>query len=129
MKTTNRLPEPPLLPYPLRSEEDYDRALKDIEPLVIKQELEPDESDFLEVMTIVIEHYEDEHHRIESGKKTGVELLRHLMEENGLNGADLGRILGNRTEGYPILRGERELTKSQMRRLGEHFNVPPGLFL
>ncbi|MCA9427649.1 MAG: transcriptional regulator, partial [Candidatus Omnitrophica bacterium] len=94
-----------------------------------KQELEPNESDFLEVMTILIEHYEDEHHRIESGKKTGVELLRHLMEENGLNGADLGRILGNRTEGYPILRGERELTKSQMRRLGEHFNVPPGLFL
>jgi len=129
MKSTKKLREPLLLPYPLRSEEDNQRALKDIEPLVIKQDLEPNESDFLEAMTILIEHYEDEHYRIEIGRKTGVERLRHLMEENGLTGADLGRILGNRTEGYPILRGERELTRSQMRRLGEHFKVPPGLFM
>jgi len=130
MKTTKKLSEKsPLLAYPLRSEGDYERALKDIEPLAIKRERNSNESDFLEVMTILIEHYEDEHHRIETGHKTGAELLKHLMEENGLSGADLGRILGNRTEGYPILRGERELTKSQMRRLGEHFNVPPGLFL
>jgi HTH-type transcriptional regulator/antitoxin HigA len=116
-------------PYPLRSEADYDRALKEIEPLVVKSKLSPDERDFLDVMTILIEHYEDDHYRIEEGGLTRIDLLRYLMEENGLSGADLGRILGNRTEGYPILRGERELTKNQMRKLGEYFQVPAGLFL
>lgn len=116
-------------PFPLRSESDYERAVREIEPLVVKSKLTRQEKDYLEVMTILIEHYEENHHRIETPRKTGVDLLKHLLEEHGLSGADLGRILGNRTEGYPILRGDRELTKTHMRKLGEHFGVPAGLFL
>jgi HTH-type transcriptional regulator/antitoxin HigA len=117
-----------LRPFPIRSEEDYDRAVELIEPLVVKSKRTREETDFLEIVTTLIEKYEEIYHPIGTSHLRGTDVLRHLLEENGLTGADLGRILGTRTQGYPILRGERDLTKQHMVRLGEYFGVPPGVF-
>lgn len=40
----------------------------------------------------------------------------------------LGRVLGDRALGSKVLRGERELSKAAMVRLGEFFHVRPALF-
>lgn len=117
-----------LNPFPLHKQSEYERALKLVEPLVSKTRLTRQERDFLEILATIIEKYEEVHFAIDLKGLGGVEVLRHLMEANGLSGADLGRILGSRTQGYPILRGERELSKAQMIRLGEYFSVPPGVF-
>lgn len=64
-------------------------------------------------------------------KVSGVEFLKHLLENNGLTGADLSRLLGVSSPrlGPMILRGERRLTADHARRLGEHFRMEPGAFL
>ncbi len=47
-----------------------------------------------------------------------------LLAEYGLAGADLSRILGgSRNLGAMILRGERNLTLPQVRKLAAHFEV------
>lgn len=117
-----------MLPFPIHKAGDYERALKLVEPLVSKGRLPRMERDFLDIMVTLIEKYEEEHFAIDLRGLRGVDVLRHLLEANGLSGADLGRILGSRTQGYPILRGGRELSKAQMITLGEYFNVPPGVF-
>ncbi|MBI4579745.1 MAG: hypothetical protein HY718_08590, partial [Planctomycetes bacterium] len=43
--------------------------------------------------------------------------------------ARLGEMLGNRSLGSKILRGERDLSKSHIRVLAKRFNVDPGLFI
>ena len=114
--------------FPIRTGSDYDKALKTIDSLAIKSRRSKFEQDVLEILTILIAKYEEDHCRIETSGISGVEALKHLLEENGLSGADLGRILGTRTQGYPILRGERPLSTDHMMKLGSYFAVSPGLF-
>lgn len=131
MKTTSEKSgpiTPALRPFPLRKASDYERALTMLEPLVSRARLNREERDFLEIMAALVEKYEDEHLPVGESGVSGVAVLRHLLEANRLTGADLGRILGTRTQGYPILRGERELTKTHMLKLAAYFNVPPGVF-
>ena len=48
-----------------------------------------------------------------------------LVEERGMTGKDLSRVLGaSRNLGAMILRGERRLTADHIRTLAAHFNVP-----
>ena len=62
-------------------------------------------------------------------ERARVRRLRFLVEENGLTGRELGRILGDETLGNRVLRGERELSKAHIRKLADHFGVSPALFL
>jgi antitoxin component HigA of HigAB toxin-antitoxin module len=51
------------------------------------------------------------------------------LEQNDMTASDLGKLLGNRSLGSKILRGERELSKQHFRILTERFKVDAGLFL
>ncbi len=58
------------------------------------------------------------------------EILRQLLEQQGLSAADLSRLLdGSRNLGAMILRGERSLTLPHIRKLATHFKVGPELFI
>lgn len=60
----------------------------------------------------------------------GVDVLRSLLKDHGLSGADLSRMLGaSRSLGPMILRGERSLTAEHARVLRAHFYVDPGVFI
>jgi len=60
---------------------------------------------------------------------SGRDVLNHLMEANDMSASDLGRLLGHRELGSKIVRGEREISKSNAKALGEHFGLPPETFL
>ena len=60
----------------------------------------------------------------------GKTVLRHLMDEHGMNAGDLSRLLGgSRNLGAMILRGERNVTLPHVRALAAHFKVSPKVFL
>ncbi len=60
----------------------------------------------------------------------GKTVLRHLMDEHGMNAADLSRLLGgSRNLGAMILRGERNVTLPHVRTLAAHFKVSAEVFL
>jgi antitoxin component HigA of HigAB toxin-antitoxin module len=46
-----------------------------------------------------------------------------------MTASDLGELLGNRSLGSKVLRGERELSKTHLRILAERFKVDAGLLL
>ena len=76
----------------------------------------------------LIEDYDAEH--VHWPKIAGLDVLKHLMDEHGLTGADLSRILGgSRNLGAMILRGDRNLTLAHVRKLAGHFKVSPELFI
>jgi len=63
-------------------------------------------------------------------KRTPVDTLKYLLEEQDLKAADLSRILGaSRMLGPMILRGERSITAEHARRLGKRFGLPAGVFV
>jgi HTH-type transcriptional regulator / antitoxin HigA len=121
------------LPYvtPLRNETDYINARKIVDKLSIKGEaqLTQIEMDHLEVLSILMEKYEDQHHNIERLNLSPVDFLKLLMTESGMNSSDLGRLLGDRPLGHRILKGERHLSKAHIKILSEYFRVNASAFL
>ncbi len=80
--------------------------------LAVLGRLSRDQADYLEVLSTLIEQYEAEHFAIETSGISSVEVLKYLMEANDMNASDLGRLLGERSLGAAILRGERSLSKA-----------------
>jgi HTH-type transcriptional regulator/antitoxin HigA len=76
-----------------------------------------------------VEKYEAEHHAIDETRMTPVELLRSIIDEHEMTESDLGRLLGDRSLGHRILTGQRELSKTHIRILAEHFSLNPAALL
>lgn len=120
-----------LPPRPLHNNGDYDRAVAIVGRLA-GHKLNQHQEDYLEALTVFVERYEAEHEQtqVDASGVSGLDVLRSLLEEHGMSGADLSRLLGvSRSLGPMILRGERSLTAHHARLLGEHFKVDPGVFI
>jgi HTH-type transcriptional regulator/antitoxin HigA len=116
---------------PLRSERDYDAAVRVLDTLAVRTEgsLEPGEQDYLDTLTMLVNEYDREHHDFETEDRDPLSMLKYLMQESGMTQTDLGRLLGNRALASLILNGHRQLSKSHIRKLADHFKVSPALFL
>ncbi len=113
---------------PIHTEEDYNRAMRFINMLAGRTDLSKDQEAYLESLSILVEAYENEHYEIKT-ESDPLETLKFLLEQNELNGSDLGRILGQRQIGSKILRGERKLSKAHIKKLAGYFSVDASLFL
>jgi HTH-type transcriptional regulator/antitoxin HigA len=60
---------------------------------------------------------------------TGLDFLKHLMQEHDLTASDVGRIIGQRELGPKLLRGDRQISKEHAKQLGKHFGIPSEIFL
>lgn len=115
---------------PIRREADYDAAVDMADRLAVLDRRSPDQEDYLETLSALIGNYDDEHYASDLSLLTPLESLKYLVEEHGLNGSQLGVLLGNnRSLGGKILRGERQLSKAHIRTLAKRFMVSPALFL
>jgi len=115
---------------PLRSERDYDAAVTILDTLAVRPEgsLDPGEQDYLDTLTMLVEAYDRERYNLATEQRDPLTMLKYLMEESGMTQADLGRLLGNRALASLILNGHRQLSKSHIRKLADHFKVSPALF-
>jgi HTH-type transcriptional regulator/antitoxin HigA len=119
-----------LAPRPIRDKTDYDNTVEVTDAMAVHAEdFSADQEDYFDVLCTLIEVYDEEH--VKWKKTKPLKLLQHLLEEHGLTGADLSRILGASTRhlGAMILRGEREITAAHARALGAHFHLPAGMFI
>jgi HTH-type transcriptional regulator/antitoxin HigA len=116
---------------PLRSEQDYDAAVALLDTLAVRPEgsLHPGEQDYLDTLTMLVEAYDQEHHDLAAQPGDPLSMLQYLMQESGMTQAQLGQLLGNRALASLILNGHRQLSKSHIRKLANHFKVSPALFL
>jgi HTH-type transcriptional regulator/antitoxin HigA len=116
-------------PRPIHTEEDYDRMIGKIGALMERGEenLSPEETSLLEMMSILVERYEQERYPLRPSKPD--EILQFLMEQRGLQQRDLAKVLGSKSHLSEILNGKREPSKEQARKLGEFFHVSPALFI
>jgi HTH-type transcriptional regulator / antitoxin HigA len=117
-----------LPPRPIHDETEYENVIEVLDSLV-GFKLNKDQSDYVEVMTTLAGAYENVHHGIEISNISGLEALKYLLERNGMSASALGLLLGNRSLGSKILRGERALSKSHLRILADRFKVDASLFL
>lgn len=115
------------LPRPIRSDEEHARFISLLLDLDEREDLPPEEEALAEVLTLLIEDYEEKHHPLPGVSPN--ESLKALMDERGLKHKDIWPVLGNKGAATEILSGRRSISKAQAKRLSEFFHVPVELFI
>ena len=82
-----------LMPRPIRDKVDYGNVTE-LTDTMAGHKLTKDQGDYFELQCRLVENYEAEHLGVAASKATGLEALRHLLDEHGMSGADLSRLLG-----------------------------------
>jgi HTH-type transcriptional regulator/antitoxin HigA len=117
------------LPRPIRTKADYAPVAEMADVMAVHQpEFTRDQEDYFDMLCRLLEVWDREH--VTWPDLTPLDLLRHLLEQHVLTGADLSRLLGVSPKlGPMILRGERAITADHARALGAHFGLPAGVFI
>jgi HTH-type transcriptional regulator/antitoxin HigA len=116
------------LPAVIRTEEENERLIAELEDLDARHdELTPEEREYSELVTVLIEAFEDANYALEGS--TPDSRLRGLMEEHGLRQRDLLEVFGSRGIASEVVSGKRAISKAQAKMLAAIFHLPADLFL
>ena len=116
------------LPVAIRTEEEYHRLLGAAAGLMEKPEDEISEGEgrLLELLSILIEEYENRAHPLPKSKPH--KMLAYLLQERNMKPSDLWTVLP-KSRVSEILNGKRGISKTQAKQLAEFLRVPVDLFL
>jgi HTH-type transcriptional regulator / antitoxin HigA len=106
---------------PIRTDDDYRAALKEIESLM-SAEFGTPEGDRLDVLATLVEAYEARHFPMDL--PSPVDAIKFSMEQKGLTPKDLEPMIGRLNRVYEILNGTRKLTLPMILRLHEGLGIP-----
>src|SRR5881296_3458703 len=110
----------------IRSEADYIAALARIDALMDAEPGTP-EGEELDVLTDLVEHYEEKH--VSMGFPSPVAAIEFRLEQAGLSQRDLIPFIGSRAKVSEVLSGKREVTMPMARALHEHLGIPAEVLL
>jgi HTH-type transcriptional regulator / antitoxin HigA len=114
---------------PIHNDVELDHATKMID-ILAGRDLNEDQTDYLDVLSTLVEAYENTHYSLNDPTICGLDALQALLDEHGMSAADLARLLGvHRSMGSKLLKGERALTARHLQMLSERFKVSTDLFL
>ncbi|NUM49337.1 MAG: transcriptional regulator [Anaerolineales bacterium] len=111
---------------PIRTEEEYENALQEIEQLWGAPFGSP-EGDKLDVLATLVAAYEEKHYPI--APPDPIEAILHLMESQGLSRRDLEPYLGSRARVSEVLNRRRPLTLNMIRNLQEQLGISADILI
>lgn len=110
----------------LKSEQEYNEACERIYALINSNEnaIEPDspEGEELELLSLLVENYEQEHYPIEAPNP--IEAIKFRMEQMNLKQADVAPLFGGKTRVSEVLNGKRALTLKMITLLNRYLGLP-----
>ncbi len=113
---------------PLKSDEDLSRANAMIKTLISREELTPDEDDYLDVLGGLVQEYEDEHHPLPPISEA--DMLRCLLESRAVTHSVVSTETGIAESTLSsILAGRRSLNRKHIAALSRFFKVSPAVFI
>ena len=86
-----------------------------------------DQMEAIELLTLLVERYEQEHYSIPAAEPVAV--VRFLIEKQNLTQRDLIPQFGSESAVSMFLSGQRNLTLEQVRKLSDRFKLPVDLFI
>lgn len=112
----------------IADEAQYDQAIALMDRLSTDGAMEQDHSlhDLFMLCADLVRTYEDKAYPMP--EISGVEMLRFLMEQNGLRQTDFASEIGSQGVVSEILSGKRELNKKHIASLAKRFTVSPAAF-
>jgi HTH-type transcriptional regulator/antitoxin HigA len=113
-------------PHVIHSEEQLGAYTKALYKLTAEPRPTVAQVKAIELLTLLIERYEQEHYTVPKGSSADV--LRFLIEQHGLRQRDLARELGGESVVSEMLSGKRKLNAVHIEQLSKRFHVSPAVF-
>jgi len=105
----------------IKTKEDYQIALDRLE-VMFDAPVDSPEGDEAEILSILIEKYEDQHYPI--GPPDPIEAIKFRMEQMDMKKSDLAEIIGYKSRVSEIFSKKRKLSLEMIRRLHDKLNIP-----
>ena len=105
----------------MKTEEDYRATLERLEEIFQAPENTP-EGDEAELLSVLIEKYEDENYPISAPDP--IEAIKFRMEQTGMSKKELADIIGYRSRVSEILNKKRKLSIDMIRNLHRKLKIP-----
>jgi HTH-type transcriptional regulator / antitoxin HigA len=113
---------------PIRTDSELDLAVAMIDSLIDREELDPDEQDYLDVLADQVEKYESEQHPLPAVSEA--DMLRHLIEARGITQLKLSTDTGIVESTISnILSGKRAMSRKHITAFASYFKVNPSVFI
>ncbi|HEX8432995.1 MAG TPA: helix-turn-helix domain-containing protein [Longimicrobium sp.] len=117
-------------PHVLRTREEYDIAVAEIDRLLdLNAEPFSAESDRLELLALLVEVYEAKHDPIDLSDLTPRDMVDFMLEQKGMDRADLAEIMGGRSRVSEFFSGKRDLSKAQIEALRDRLGIPADMLM
>jgi HTH-type transcriptional regulator / antitoxin HigA len=113
-------------PHLIRTEKQLEAYTKALYRLTSKLDPRPSEVEAIELLTALIERYEQEHFKLPAGSPP--EVLRFLIAQHGLKQRDLATEMGGESVVSEVLSGKRKLNAAHIEQLSKRFHVSPAVF-
>lgn len=105
----------------IKTEEDYNKALVRLDE-IFDAPVNSQEGDEAELLSILIENYENEYYPIEAPDP--IEAIRFRMEQLNMNKKDLADVIGYKSRVSEILSRKRKLSLNMIRKLHKKMRIP-----
>ncbi len=110
----------------LKTEQEYNTACERIYTLINSSDkaIEPDspEGEEMELLSLLVEKYEQEHYPIEAPNP--IEAIKFRMEQMNLKQSDVAPLFGGKTRVSEVLHGKRSLTLKMIILLNRYLGIP-----
>jgi HTH-type transcriptional regulator/antitoxin HigA len=113
-------------PRLIHSDEDLAAYTEALFELTANVNLTPEDEEAIELLTVLIDRYESMHYPVPAAEP--IDVLRFLLDQNGLSQRDIAEEVGGESTISLILSGKRQLNRDHIARLSHRFNVSPAVF-
>jgi HTH-type transcriptional regulator / antitoxin HigA len=110
----------------IKTEADYQSALNRLD-IIFDARFGTSEGDELEILSILIDKYENEHFPIEAPDP--IAAIKFRMEELGVTTNDLSKVVGDKPSLSDVLLKKKKLTLAMVRQLHEALKIPTNVLV
>jgi HTH-type transcriptional regulator / antitoxin HigA len=114
-------------PHIIHNDEELEAYTDALFGLTALENVTPAQSEAIELLTLLIERYEQEHYSIPAANPTSV--VKYLLQTQGLNQRDLIPEFGSESAVSMFLSGQRKLNLEQVKKLSSRFRLPADVFI
>ena len=114
-------------PHVIHSDAELEAYTNALFQLTALEDPSSSEVEAIELLTLLVERYEQEHYSIPAADPATV--VRFLIEQQNLTQRDLIPQFGSESAVSMFLAGQRNLTVEQVRKLSTRFKVPADVFI
>ncbi len=116
-----------VLPAVIETEDENARMLAEVNRLMDKPCLSPEESRLFDLLVSLIENFEERQYYLDASTPHGI--LLELMAARRVKPRDLWSLFGSKGTASEVINGKRGISKAHAKALAKFFHVSPELFI